>query len=678
MLRDRARSRDLRHRRGLVTGLALALATALPTAAVADDGLYETSTSRYVVAEDAPSVKASITVTLRNTIRDRRVNGRIQYYYFDSYRIPVPASVKRVTATSGGSTLRTVLGPGPDDTVKYVRVTFPQLRYGRTRTIAFQFDIPGASFRSKDYTRVGDGYAAFAVQGWGEPGEVSVEIVLPKGMEFNSTADGFQETQQDDTVTWRADRHTDADGIWSVVSARDPSRVGQHQMRIGGDTVSVLSFPGDDGWAEFITTQVDKGIPVLEKLVGQEWPGGLSRIREDVAPAVTGYAWFDHREHEIVLGEEFDAALLYHELTHAWLNGDHVHERWLSEGLTDLVAHRAVERTGQTSTPRKPPKRTAKVAFPLMEWQEGMKTRADDAEIYGYDASYTAVRELVGELDDAALAALLTAVYRGESAYDPPGTVDPDSLSRTGWRRFLDLVEDRAGITGADRVYRTWVLTDEQDGLLEQRSTAREAYRELDAADGPWLAPQGVREAMAGWRFDEAEAAIDTLDGASRTVGEVQSATAEAGLDELGWLRQAWQEADSQAAYTELTAVLPRALEVTGQVRAASETATKAADPVSQLGELLLSVDPTVAGARSYLLDGDLDTSDAWARSALERSRIALWVGAGAIVAVVILAAGVGVALVAVRRRTRNRAATTTPPADDPPAPPETGPEPRG
>ncbi|MCW5954285.1 MAG: hypothetical protein KIT69_18705, partial [Propionibacteriaceae bacterium] len=525
---------------------------------------------------------ARITLTLRNTIPDRRLpDGSIRYYYYDNYQLPVPAGVKKVVASSGGATLRTSFRPGSDSTVRLVHVTFPQLRYGRTRTITFDFEIPGSPVRSKDYTRVGDGYAAFAVQSWGKRGQVSVEIVLPKEMEFNSTADGFTATAKGQKVTWRIDRHTQDDGIWSFVSARDSSRVGEHQVTIGGDTVALLSLPGDEAWATFIAAETTKGVPVLEALVGQEWPGGLARIREDVAPAVTGYAWFDRDRREIVLGEEFDSALLYHELTHAWLNSERLTGRWLYEGLTELVAQRAVVRTGGDSEPHKPPKRTSKFAFPLLEWAEGPKVRADDGELYGYHASYTAANALAGELDDATLAALLTAAYRGESAYDPPRT--PTGRT-TDWRRFLDLVEDRAGVTGAAEIYRTWVLDGDRAESLDERDAAREGYRTLDAADRDWLPPKGLRQAMTEWRFDEARSTIDALAGVAATAGRLQQDTEAAGLAEPEWLRQSWQEASTSADYAALATIVPRALEVTGAVATASEAAGSATGPVAELG----------------------------------------------------------------------------------------------
>ena len=92
-----------------------------------------------------------------------------------------------------------------------------------------------------------------------------------------------------------------------------------------------------------------KGIPALEKLVGAKWPGGLERIREDASPSLRGYdGWFDPTDDEIVIGERLDADLIFHELSHAWVSGERFDQRWVSEGLAQVLAERAVKATGGT------------------------------------------------------------------------------------------------------------------------------------------------------------------------------------------------------------------------------------------------------------------------------------------------------------------------------------------
>ncbi|HWV76425.1 MAG TPA: hypothetical protein VN027_03840, partial [Isoptericola sp.] len=347
----------------LGAGLAGALLLAGP-AAVADEGLTEESHSRYVLRAKDTEVRATATTTIGNVTPDRGLT----YYYFTSYSIAVPAGAEDVRATSGGAVLPVRLEATEDPSTRYAVATFAPLRYGQTRTIEWSFVVPGEPVRSTDYTRVGDGFATFAVSGVGDVGRTTVEVVLPASMTFDATSDAFTSERTGKSVTYRATENTDKDGIWAVVSARDPRKADEKSVDVDGTSLTLQSFPGDTRWTGFVAKRLQRGLPVLEDLVGQPWPGGLDTIREDVSPKVLGYAWFDADKDEIVIPEDLDTATLYHELTHAWLNPDRLTGRWLSEGMTEVVAQRAVDRTGATSDPWSTPDRGADVAVPLTAW----------------------------------------------------------------------------------------------------------------------------------------------------------------------------------------------------------------------------------------------------------------------------------------------------------------------
>ena len=57
-----------------------------------------------------------------------------------------------------------------DPSTRLARISFPNLLYGRSRTITLTFEVPGEKPRAKDGTRVGPGYATFAVYGVGDDG----------------------------------------------------------------------------------------------------------------------------------------------------------------------------------------------------------------------------------------------------------------------------------------------------------------------------------------------------------------------------------------------------------------------------------------------------------------------------------------------------------------------------
>ncbi|MFE6971503.1 hypothetical protein [Isoptericola sp. NPDC057653] len=631
----------------LGAGLVGALVLAGP-AAVADEGLTEESHSRYELLASGSEVRATVTTTIGNVTPDRGLT----YYFYTSYAIPVPAGAERVRATSGGAPLSVSLESTEDPSTRYAVASFAPLRYGRTRTIEWSFDVPGEPVRSKDYTRVGDGFATFAASGVGDVGRTTVEVVLPASMTFDATSDSFAEKRTGKTVTYTATENSDKDGIWAVVSARDPKKADEKRVDVAGTTLTLQSFPGDKKWTTFVSRKLTKGLPALEDVVGRPWPGGLETIREDVSPKVLGYAWFDPGKDEIVIPEDLDDVTLYHELGHAWLNPDRLKERWLSEGMTEVVAHRVVARTGGTSDPWRAPDRGSDVALPLSDWEASPGELDADVEAYGYAASYTAVQRLIGGLDDNAFTAVVSASQAGESAYERPGSTD-ENHGRTDWRRFLDLVETRGDVAGAPKVLRTWVLTGDQQAKLKARSAARDAYAALDEADGAWEPPLGLRTAMTDWEFGDAKAARSALDGAAADAGAVQAAADAAGLEVPATVRAAYEDASDDAQYAELATLLPRAADVTTQVGEAVRAAEADRDPVSGLGASVLGVERSAERARDDLAAGDLDDAAAHAGAASDRAGVATAAGAGLVV--LVLAAGGGVVTLVVRGRRRAR-----------------------
>lgn len=655
----RARRRSVAVHRSLaaVAGLGLLGATLVagPTAA-ADEGLAEASHNRFVLDTQDDVVEATVTVTLRNVTPDRHTAEGTYSYFYDAYGVPVPAGAKNVRAVSGGASLPVRFDATDDPSTQIATASFSQLYYGQSRTIEWTYDIPGAPIRSEDYTRVGPGYATFAAQGVGDPGQVTVEVVLPAAMSFDSTADVFTSSRDGRTTTYTATENTDEGGIWAAVSARDADQADEKHVEVGDVRLTLQSFPGDREWLRFVSKQVTAGLPVLEKTVGQPWPGGLDTIREDVSPQVLGYAWFDHGADEIVIAEDLDEVILFHELTHAWLNPDRIDGRWLYEGLTEVVAHRVADATGGSGTPRRTPDRDAPGALPLTTWRSFGSERSPEVEQFAYAASYAAVEKLVGDLDDETFSGIVAAAYAGESAYEVPGT--KVNGGQTDWRRFLDLVEIRAGVDRAPKVYRTWVVDRDGRAELAARADAREAYTALDTADGEWRPPRGLRAAMTDWDFEEAGTIVDGPlgYGVPGDAAEVQSAAEAAGLPVPAPVRDAYEGADDDEEYAQLTNLLPRATEVIGAVGEASDAAAAGEDPVSALGARLLAVGQVVDDARSALADGDLDEAAALADTATERAGWAVWLGIGVIVLALVLLAGAVLGVLGIRRRPRRRA----------------------
>lgn len=620
-----------------------------------DDGLSESTVTRYEVDGEGP-----IAVTVTAVLVNNKPDSGGYYYFWDAYGIPVPAAAEDVAVTSQGATLSVSLEPSEDPSISYAVASFSALMYGQEREIVWTYTIPGDPIRSESYTRVGPGYATFAVVGSGDTGQVTIEIVTPTAMTFDSTWDGFTASEDGDLRTHRSTESQDEYGTSAYVSVRDPGQADTSELTVGGTTLTLSSFPGDAEWTDFVTEQVMVGLPMLEEAIGQPWPGGVDVIREDVSPEVLGYAWFDPGRGEIVVPEDLDAALLMHELSHAWLNDSSFRGRWLYEGLAEFIGQRVAAQTDGEQSPYKAPDRDDPDAVALTAWDTVDPTDGyDDADTYGYAAAYTAMVALVGELDDVALADLIAAAYEGESAYaDPEG--DAIESRRTDWRRFLDLLQARTSVIGAEDVYRTWVLEPDEQDLLDDRAPARESYAAIDEADGGWLPPLGLRTAMTEWAFEDAAAISAALgaegttlsaDALASTAGTLQMAAEQAGLPVPETVRQSYEEADSADAYAALDSLLPRAVQVVGNVGEASEAAADGANPFGELGQLLLSVDASAADSREALAEGDLDAADVAAGTTIERAAVAPWLGGGVVALVLLIIAGAVVLIIRARRR---------------------------
>ena len=621
-------------------------ATAPPTAAalaVADEGLATAATSRYVLDARRTTVEASVRIELRNVAPD---DGDV-YYYFDAFAVPVPAGARSVRARSEGSALDVSLRRTEDPSTRLARISFPDLRYGRSRTIELTFEVPGASPRSDDSTRVGPGYATFAVYGVGDEGRNTVEVVAPSSMRFDATSDEFSADASGSTTTHKATA-TDAEGgFWAVVSLRDPAAVEERAVDVAGTSLLLSGYPDDTKWVDFVAARVVEGIPALERLVGTPWPGGLERIREDASPTLRGYdGWFDPSDDEIVIGERLDEDLLFHELSHAWVSGETFDQRWVSEGLAQVLAERAVAATG--GAPRRQPSvsRGDSDAVALNAWGGAAGSRSADVDAYAYPAAYAASTALLADLDDGKLAAVVAAGIRGERAYDPPGTRDTEG-GRTSWQRWLDLLQTRAGVNGAPQVFARWALTEEERALLAPRDEARAAYAELDTADGPWLPPEGLRDALTEWDFERAAAVQGKVAPLATAADQVQDAAERVGLEVPDVVRASWEQAEQDEHYAALAGSLPRAATTVTAVGRARAVAAQDRDPVSELGASILGVDDRAEAALAHLQEGRLDAASEAASEATSRADKAVLVGLGLpVVLLLVLLLG----LVAVRR----------------------------
>jgi hypothetical protein len=661
-----------RGRRALAVAAAT-VALAAP-AANADDGIDVDSTSRYVLQAKEEVVRATLTMTVRNDRPSYRTGNYIQYFYLPSITIPVPAEAAQLTAVSNGSPLSVTREPTKDPSTALATIRFPSnLLYGQSRTVTVSFVLKGEEPRSQNQTRVGPGYATFAVYGRGDAGQNTVQVVLPASMSFDATTDAFDDGKGSKTVTYTAAGTGDS-GFWAVVSARDLDIARTRTVALGDQDVEVLAFSDDKRWLRFVASRMTSGVPVLEELVGTTWPGGLTTVREDSSVNVRGYdGWFDSSEDTIVIGEKLDQELLYHELLHAWASSTSFEERWLYEGIAQYVAAQAVATLGEEPARQKPVSATSKQAVPLNTWGYP-GGRAQPTDGYGYPASYRTMEALLDGMDDDTRSMVLAEAIAGRSAYAVSGETRL-TAHRTGWRRFLDLVQVLGHDDGAPRTFSKWVLTPEERKLIEDRRRALADYQAVDDADGQWAPPLGVREAMTDWEFEQARKALRQVADLGPAVIEVQEAAQRHDLELPESVVALYQDAGS-AAYDELADTLPRAATAVEAVGAAN-AAAESGNPVTALGALVLGLEDKAGEASDLLAEGDLDGATTAAGEASDAAERSTLLGAGLLVGGLALLAGsalLGRALLRGRARRRQARADAAPVS--PTAAGGTGPDP--
>lgn len=652
-----------RGRRALAVAAAT-VALAAPTAH-ADDGIDVDSTSRYVLQPKEEVVRATMTMTVRNDRPSYRTGNYIQYFYLPFITIPVPTEAAQLTAVSDGSPLSVTREPTKDPSTALATIDFPSnLLYGQSRTLTVSFVLDGEEPRSKNQTRVGPGYATFAVYGRGDPGQNTVQVVLPASMSFDATTDAFDDGKGTGggTVTYTATAEA-GDGFWEVVSARDLDIARTRTVELGDQDVEVQAFSDDKRWLRFVASRMTSGVPVLADLVGTPWPGGLTTVREDLSVNVRGYdGWFDSSDGSIVIGESLDQELLYHELLHAWVSSTSFEERWLYEGIAQYLAARAVEIQGDEPARPRPVTATSKQAVPLNTWGDA-GGRAQPTDGYGYPASYRAMEALLDGLDDDTRSTVLAAAIAGQSAYAVPGETRL-AASRTGWQRFLDLVQVLGRDDRAPRIFSTWALTSAERKLLQDRRRALADYQDVDDADGPWAPPLGVRAAMTDWEFEQARQTLTQVADLGPAVTEVQEAAERHDLELPESVVALYEGAGSAAAYDELSDTLPKAAEAVEAVGAADADAAESRNPVAALGALVLDLDDKAAEADDLLAEGDLDGATTAAGEASDAAERSTLVGGGLLVGGLVLLAGVallGRALLRGRARRRRARAHAAP-----------------
>jgi len=350
----------------------------------------------------------------------------------------------------------------------------------------------------------------FSAWGIGTSGDVSVEV--PADYEVSSA--GQEMTVRDEGAVTILESGPIADpAAWAVrISGVGDSSTYVTQsasVALASGTVDlrVSAWPDDPAWGRRTLALLVAALPLLEEAAGLPYPRvGPLVVRESVAdPSSVGEPLTSGAE--ILAAFDEPEFTLLHQAAHLWIDERLATDVWIREGLASHVAEQAA-RALEIDLPYDPARRSSDLrdaAVPLIAWTA-------DTDAYGHAAAWAFINRIGATIGEGRLRLALARIAAGLNAYAPadpePTALDGRPVPPADSRRFLDQLSavSSSDLSGA---FGETVFEPDARAELRQRALARLAWADLLSIAGDWGAPESLRGAMAGWRFEEARTAID-------------------------------------------------------------------------------------------------------------------------------------------------------------------------
>jgi hypothetical protein len=610
-------------------------------AADEDDGLELVGTTTFRLEPDHERVRVTVDITVTNQKPD---NGSL-YYFFDEILVPAPGEATDVVAvSSGGSVLNTRVGETNEAWKQLVVVLPSRLLYGQTASLQVAYDLPNQPPRSDGWTYANAAYASFPVFAVGDPGLADVTVLLPDDYEVNTVGETMLESEDTDLVVLSETDIGTPEEWWAVISAQNNNRLETRTVTAEGTTVQLKYWPGDDEWADFVEDQIVTGLPALESVIGEPLPvDGELEIIESGTPHVLGWGgWYDSANETIEIGDELDAPLVLHEITHAWFNSETAADLWLIEGLTETVTHRALTlRDGESASP-KSVSPDDDGAQPLGAWTAtGLAANAEPTaeDDFGYNAAWWVLSELADEMGEDKFTEVTSAIVRGVMPYQADEEVLLPTESLT-WRRTLDLFEEVGGATSVTDVYLEWVVEEQNLTAIDERTNAREIYYELDEGVDGWSPPLDIRNDMTEWQFGSVAELADVAHEVLADRDATLEVVSRFGVDDLAEFEAAYESASD---VTEVATLGGTYAEVADTIDEAQAEPGFAVATLSNIGLIGYDVDDALAHAASALQAGDIEEAKTYADDAMSQVDDAPTAGAMRLGILTLLVLGVAI-----------------------------------
>ncbi|NOZ50257.1 MAG: M1 family metallopeptidase, partial [Chloroflexi bacterium] len=267
--------------------------------------------------------------------------------------------------------------------------------------------------------------------------------------------------------------------------------------------IRVRYVEGEEAWSQKIVKVLSRALPVLEQVMGFQYPGsGELEVVMSMNAETFGYAGFLDDEDTIHLRPSATRFITVHEGAHLWSGPfDSV---WLTEGWAEWAARETVRQLQMD--PGEPPDtmpRKDTIKRPLQDWQHvGVQTdEAEDIETYGYAKSYTTIARLVKLVGLKQLQAANRAFADTIGVNEKSSTLRADSYSY--FEQLLKQVKNKKKRTQLRRLWKNRVLNDQGKALLGRRGVAWKDAETLRKRIEPlgWEMPISVMNDFAGWHF---------------------------------------------------------------------------------------------------------------------------------------------------------------------------------
>ena len=527
-----------RNRRRLTTALAAmamlmvtAVAFAAPAAAQDDpqaDQLVVKLESTYDVQPTEGQVAVESHITVSNVKGDQRSGSTITSFFWTGHTVWVPDDAQGLSISVDGEPLEwevfdNLLG------VDIIDADFNRnLNFGQTQIVDVTYTLPTYG-PDNGRRRINEAFFDLELTICCNFEEIDLTVTIPGAytvdpptnlaFEAGRSGSDLQYTYTDNEVTGQFTEVIFADWF-----GFDESGFDQTTSTTGPVPVALVFPPDDDTWGADTTAFIDRVGDELTTLTGAPWTSAEIELFQ--APNRAFGPWGDldpDDDDSVTVPRDASDEALAATVVRTWLDDGPFDDDRISEGLAIELGSEIVARTGGTATSPSEPNPGGNLDEEGLYWVMGQV--ADDV---GHDE----------------LGTLLNLADSDQNPYAAPGQSETVPDAPTDWRRFLDLADRRLESATVVTVFDEYLLSEQESAELARRNETVAAYDAIaDRAGG--VVPAGIRQAMATWSFDDADALLTTADDVlterERIVGDDDGRDDDPGLA----LGDAWADAET-------------------------------------------------------------------------------------------------------------------------------------